>query len=222
MNSPERRTDFYTLFHKGLRRRLFDLICATGATDVGDQGAAAALGRRLDDLFALLELHAQVEETFVHPFYAKVAPELLAQLEGDHHAHEAQAHQLRAEAARITAAGDGAAALAFYRALVRFVADYLHHLDLEEASLPLLWERVSEPELAQAFVGFQRSRTPAQLTMSWELMLPAMTPIERAEMAQAIAAAAPPPVTALFRAAARAALDAGALADLVRRVPAIA
>lgn len=222
MNSPERRTDFYTVFHKGLRRRLFDLICATGATDLGDGKAAAALGQRLDDLFALLELHAEVEETFVHPFYAKVAPELLAKLEGEHHAHDGQARQLRAEAARITGAGDVAKGLEFYRALVRFVADYLHHLDLEEASLPLLWERVAEPELAQAFVSFQRSRTPAQLTMSWELMLPAMTPIERAEMAQAIATGAPPPVTALFRASARAALDAGALADLVGRVPAVA
>jgi hypothetical protein len=221
MTPAERRTDFYTLFHKGLRQRLFDLVCATGATELGDRDAAAALGQRLDDLFALLDLHAQVEETFVHPFYARVAADLLAQLEGDHHVHAAEAGRLRAEAARITGAGDVAAGLEFYRSLVRFVADYLHHLDLEEASLPMLWQRVSEPDLAAAFVAFQRSRTPAQLTMSWELMLPAMTPSERAEMAQAIAAGAPPPVLALFRAAAQAALDADALADLVRRVSAI-
>lgn len=207
MAETERRTDFYTLFHKGLRKRLFEAVVAAGATDVADPAAGRALGLQLAALFDLLALHALVEETYVHPFFRAVAPALLARLEAEHGQHETEVNALRAEAARVTQVGDASAGLSLYRALARFVGHYLAHLDDEEAALPRLWAEVDERALGQAFGEFQRSRTPEQLTAAWELMLPALTPAERMSMALAIKAAAPEAVVARFRAAAHASLD---------------
>lgn len=212
------RTDFYTLFHKGLRKRLFEAVVAAGSTDLADPAARLALGVRLADLFDWLALHASVEETYVHPFFRAGAPALLARLEAEHGQHQAEVDALRAEAARITQAGDASTGLGLYRGLARFVGHYLAHLDDEEAALPQLWAAVDESALAQAFGEFQRSRTPEQLTAAWELMLPALTPAERADMALAIKAAAPPAVFARFRAAAQTSLDVSQLAKLAAQL----
>jgi hypothetical protein len=201
------RTDFYTFFHKGLRRRLFEAVVLAGATDVGDTGARETLAGRLEALFALLRLHAHVEETWVHPLLAAAVPDVLAGIEREHAQHERHVEELEAQLARVKAGAGQGEALALYRDLARFVGAYLQHLDAEETSLPALWEHFDEATMAKAMADMMKTRTLDEIVASWELMLPALAPPERAGFAAALAAA-PPPVVARFRATAESCLSA--------------
>jgi hypothetical protein len=201
------RTDFYTFFHKGLRRRLFETTVTAGASDAGDAEARERLAARIEALVALLRLHARLEEDHLHPLIAAKLPEQHARLEREHHHHEEELAGLEQALARVRGSGAAADGLALYRALARFCAGYLAHLDAEEAGMTLLWEGYDEPTLAQAFAGMMKTRTLDDLAMSWELMLPALAPAERAAMALAVKAA-PPPVFARFAAVAEASLPA--------------
>src|SRR4051812_41116038 len=135
MSTPAPRTDFYTGFHKGLRRRLFETTVLAGATDVTDAAARARLGGSLDELFAWLRVHARLEDTHMHPLLAAAAPDVLARLERDHAQHEQHVVELEQQLARVREAPADAheVSLALYRALNRFLAAYLEHLDAEEA-----------------------------------------------------------------------------------------
>jgi hypothetical protein len=84
------------------------------------------------------------------------------------------------------------ATLDFYRALGRFTADYLEHLDEEEAALPTYWAKFTDDELGEVMRRFNASRTPDEAISDLERMLPVLAPAERGELLTKVRASAPP------------------------------
>ena len=91
--------------------------------------------------------------------------------------------------------------LAVYRALARFVAAYLSHLDLEEVgAMPALLEKFDEMTLS----GIQRrivaATAPSILRYNLKAILPAVTALERAEVLASLCARLGPAEIAELRA----------------------
>lgn len=189
-----RGTDFYTLVHKGLRKRLFDAIVLTGTTDFADDESRSRLAAVMRDLVHTLREHATNEETFLHPVFADALPALAQSFDREHDEHDRALVEV--ERAFEAACGERASSqdasqdpghLA-YRALARFGAFYLGHLEREEEAQPAIWAQIEEPRLAAAMRSFRASRTPEQNLAGWKMILPALN---RAERQAAEAASSP-------------------------------
>ncbi len=178
------RIDFYTKVHKGLRAALFTLSARAATVDYTDCRASAAFAAEVREVLERLAAHAGHEERFLHPL-------IRAKL-GDTHFDSAHAELEQAQrnlCARLMALGEAAPeraehGLAFYRALNVFIADYLQHLDEEECLMPQIWAACSDAELGDVMARFAASRPlPSALAdLGW--MLPALNPVERAELLQ--------------------------------------
>jgi hypothetical protein len=179
------RTDFYTLVHKGLRKRLFDAIVLAGTTDFADEQGKSRLADDVKELVQELRDHAKNEETFVHPILAEAVPALAASLDHEHEEHErALVDVERAFAAAFAQArAEGNASLdpshLAYRALAVFASFYLGHLEREEANQPAIWACVEEARLVAAMNAFRASRTLEQNLAGWEMLVPALNPAEK-------------------------------------------
>jgi hypothetical protein len=152
------RTDFYTVVHKGLRKRLFEAVILAGATDYAEPEDRARLGQVVGEVVTALRQHAEHEEEFLHPILAEVLPEAAQSLEAEHAEHHRALDDVErafevAVAERTEPAGHRA-----YRTLARFTAQFLAHVEEEEAGQPRLWELVDEARLAAAMTAFKRSR----------------------------------------------------------------
>jgi hypothetical protein len=195
------RIDFYTLFHKALRRELFALVDLAGRSDAADPAAAARLREASRRAWRMLAEHARHEDDFLHPLIAERLPALHAAVEAEHARLDADQRALEAMAEALGA--DPEAGLAYYRALNRFLAATLAHLDHEEATImPALWEAGADAALAELMGRFAASFSPEARLRDATLMLAAMSPAERAG----------------YLAKLRQALPAEALAELAARL----
>lgn len=177
------RIDFYTKVHKALRASLFGLSRRAAATDYRDAHTVQALGQALHLLLAKLSAHARHEAAFIHPLLQeKVGARLF---DAQHEALETQQAglaKLLAAVPEATADQRNGRGLAFYRALNVFIARYLEHLDQEEATMPLLWERCSDDELRSVMARFGASRPLDEALADIGWMLPALNAPEQAEL----------------------------------------
>jgi len=208
--SMRTRTDFYTVVHKGLRKRLFETVILAGTTDQADAEDRARLARMVGEIVRMLREHAEHEETFLHPILGEVLPDVVRSLDAEHEEHRRALDEVErafevAAAERTEAAGHRA-----YRTLARFAAGFLAHIEEEEAGQPRLWEMVDEGRLAAGMTAFKRSRTLEQTIAGWAMMLPAMSPAEHAAMFRALKGGAPEPVFAAALQVAEKVLDARA------------
>ncbi|MGD0675117.1 MAG: hemerythrin domain-containing protein [Polyangiaceae bacterium] len=208
------RTDFYTVVHKALRKRLFEAVVLAGTTDY----AAANDLRRLTDTVAevvtLLREHADHEDEFLHPIIAEVLPEAARTLHAEHVEHNRALDAVEQAFENAASARTSASGHLAYRMLARFTAHFLAHIEEEEEGQPRVWELAGEARLDAGMTAFKRSRTLEQSLAGWANMLPAMNPAERAAMFRGLRAGAP---EAVFSAATRLAervLDAGAYGAL--------
>lgn len=184
------KIDFYTKVHKGLRAGLFAVSEQAATTDFADGGAVNALAAAARDIFERLGSHAAHEDRFIDPLLVAKLGE--SPFVADHIALERDQVDLARRIAEINALVEEerrAAGLAFYRALNRFVASYLAHIDREEETMHLLWERCTDAELAGVMARFGASR-PLRSTLAdigW--MLPALSKPEQAELIGGMSAA---------------------------------
>jgi hypothetical protein len=204
------RTDFYTVVHKGLRKRLFETVVLAGTANYADPDDRARLAAAIAGIVTTLREHAKHEDEFVHPIIEEVLPEVARTLTSEHEEHNRALDEVeRAFAIAVAERTDAAAHLA-YRVLARFTAHFLAHIEEEEAGQGRIWERAGEARFAAAMSAFKRSRTLDQSLAGWADMLPAMNPGERATMLRGLRAGAPEAVfTAAWRLAERV-LDPGA------------
>jgi len=179
------RTDFYTLVHKGLRKRLFDAVVLAGTTDFADERSRSRLADNVKDLVQTLRDHAMHEETFLHPILAGAVPALAESLDREHEEHDRALvdveHAFAAAFAKDPVPGDASRDpphLA-YRALARFASFYLGHLEREEASQPAMWACVDDARLVAAMKAFRSSRTLEQNLAGWEMLVPALNAAEK-------------------------------------------
>lgn len=182
------RIDFYTKVHKGLRAALFTLSQRAAAADYASPASVASLTSDFATLLAKLSAHAGHEERFIHPLLEeKLGP---TGLDAEHAELEALQRELERRLDEVASSPAARlAGLAFYRALNAFIARYLQHLDHEEATMPLLWERCSDHELRAVMARFGASRTLDETLADIGWMLPALSAEESAELIGGFSAA---------------------------------
>jgi hemerythrin HHE cation binding domain-containing protein len=194
------RTDFYTVVHKGLRKRLFDTVVLAGTTNYADPTDRAKLAATVAEVVTLLREHAQHEDELLHPIIAEVLPEVASTLTSEHEEHNRALDEVERAFEVAIAERTGAAGHLAYRVLARFTAHFLAHIEEEEAGQAQVWELAGEARLAAGMTAFKRSRTLDQNLAGWANMLPAMNPAERAAMFRSLRVGAP---EAVFAAASR-------------------
>jgi hypothetical protein len=185
------RTDFYTVVHKGLRKRLFETVVLAGTTNYADPDDRAKLAKTVAEVVTILREHAQHEDEFLHPIIAEVLPEVARTLTSEHVEHNRALDEVDRAFEVAIAERTGAAGHLAYRVLARFTADFLAHIEEEEAGQGQVWELAGEARLAAGMTAFKRSRSLEQTLAGWAIMLPAMNPAERRDMFRALKGGAP-------------------------------
>jgi hemerythrin HHE cation binding domain-containing protein len=204
------RTDFYTVVHKGLRKRLFETVVLAGTTDYADPDDRAKLAATVAEVVKILREHAKHEDEFLHPIIAEVLPEVARALTSEHEEHNRALDEVDRAFEVAVAERTGAATHRAYRVLARFTSHFLAHVEEEEAGQGQVWELAGEARFAAGMTAFKRGRTLDQNLAGWANMLPAMNPAERAAMFRGLKAGAAESVfTAAWRLAERV-LDTGA------------
>jgi Hemerythrin HHE cation binding domain len=188
------RTDFYTVVHKALRKRLFEAVVLAGTTDYADAEDRARLTHVVAEIVTTLREHAEHEEEFLHPIIADVLPEAARSLHAEHEAHHRALDEVERAFELAIAERTAEACHGAYRTFARFTAAFLTHIEEEEAGQPRLWELAGEDRLAAGMTAFKHSRTLEQSLTGWANMLPAMNPAERTGLFRALKGGAPGPV----------------------------
>lgn len=208
------RTDFYTLVHKGLRKRFFEAVVLAGTTDYANPDDRAKLAATVAEVVTILREHAQHEDEFLHPIITEVQPEVAHTLTLEHEEHNLALDEVDGAFEVAIAERTGAATHLAYRVLARFTAHFLLHIEKEEAGQARLWEMAGEARLAAGMTAFKRSRTLEQTLPGWANMLPAMNLAERTAMFHGLEAGAPEVVVAAAHRLAEKVLDSRALKEL--------
>ncbi|WP_207779288.1 hypothetical protein [Zavarzinia aquatilis] len=189
------RYDFYGPIHKGLRLGLSRLMLRLGSQDFTDSVSAAALLADLRAQLALSAAHLEHEETHLHKALDARLPGAARTLEDQHRGHQTRFAQL----ARLMAALEAAPVAehpahghGLYLAFSAFVAEDFHHMHEEEAVTgPILHRLFADEELQAIEMTIIASLTPDENIAYMRLMLPAMTPAERAGLLSGMKAGAP-------------------------------
>ena len=220
-NTAVQAADLYREIHKGIRFALFHAILHSGRVDGTDGDDIDALLSRCTDLVELLELHHHHEDVFVQPFIVRAAPDLAVAVDAQHAEVEAGMIALRRIGERLaTAAAPDRPIVAheLYLYLCRFTALYLDHQAVEETEvMPALLAAVPAAELNDMHATLRQSIPPDVMADCMSVMLPAMNIEERVEMLAGMSMA-PPPVWAILRRAAKAALSADDFAIVAARI----
>jgi iron-sulfur cluster repair protein YtfE (RIC family) len=203
-----RRDDFFTLIHKGLRRELFAVTTLAGTIDWTDVDDVQGFDSRWRDLHHLLEIHAAHEDEHFLPLLDRVAQDVRDRMTTDHQEQDAALGKLNRLIDATVAAPTEADGLIVHRELSSFVAGYLQHLlDEETVVMPAIWQHRTDDELARTRAAFLARMPPADGALSRRVMLPAMSPVERAGLLATVQASAPAPVFAAVLDEAREHLD---------------
>lgn len=195
------RVNLYRSIHKAIRAMLAHLIDRSSRTAFSDHEEVAALRRDLLDILDLLSSHADVEDRFVHPLLASVAPAVLERLERSHDEQEYLHRQLP----DLLEAPGGHA---FVLILTRYTAEQLVHMaDEEDLAMPALQAAYDDARLGQVQAAILGSIPPPKMGRYLRWMLPALDPEERAHLLLGMRASAPPAAFAATMALCREVLD---------------
>lgn len=177
MTAP--RFDMYTLVHKGQRKKLFELTMTAGQLAAEDRTGREALAADVEAALASLVDHTDAEATHFGPLYAAAEAGTGARLAAEHEELAVELSRVRTAAADALAAASSTTDLAFYRALARFTAAYLTHIDAEERSMSVLWAAFDDAALARAQGALVASHPRPSVEFNLRNMLAAASPAER-------------------------------------------
>ncbi len=196
MTAP--RYNIYGFIHKGLRARMTETLLLLGRMDCEDaQSLRTTLGQ-VNDLLDLCQGHLEHENRFVHPAMEAVQPGSADGVAREHAGHERAIDQLRTglfEVENGSGADQEQAAGRLYRQLAVFVAENLEHMHHEEtANNRVLWSGYSDEELHHIEQAIVDSQPQEQKAMVLGLMIPALSPSERAQLLDGMRRGVPPNV----------------------------
>jgi len=184
------RHNIYTLIHKGIRRQLCQCLGTLGGTDPGDRGALQQALQELEVTLTVCREHLEHENTFIHPALMGCNSGAPLQTAGEHEEHRQAIAELRELASRVPAlhADSRAAALyELYQSFALFVAENLHHMQVEETlNSQLLWENFTDDQILAIEYQLVSSLTPFQSEQSLQLILGAGNHSERSGMLEAL------------------------------------
>jgi hemerythrin-like domain-containing protein len=154
---------------------------AAGTLNLNDQNALTALEGELASFRDNMYLHANIEEKFIHPLLSERVPGGADRLNEDHRLMHKQFDELVACFGGIKNKPREELSLEFYLAWNRFTSFYFNHIDYEEEYvMPMLWKLCTSDELGDVFRKAMAGQTPKELMENLGMMLPAMSPAERA------------------------------------------
>jgi hypothetical protein len=212
MTTPT-RLDLYAHIHKALRLFMSDTLQQLGRLDADDPLDLAAGLAQLDALLDAAHHHVEKENRFVHPAIEARRAGASATIEAEHEAHLDSIAALRAESAALRALPSAAAAQRLYRRFAAFVADNFEHMAVEESRHnQALWAAYTDAELMELHGRIMASIGPREMSETLRWMIPALTPVERAQLIGGL----PPAVQAPVLASARTLLNDTAWAKLCR------
>jgi hemerythrin-like domain-containing protein len=166
---------------------------AAGTLNVNDQNALTTLEAELASFRDNMFLHANIEEKCIHPLLSERVPGGADKLNEDHRIMHKQFDELVAYFGQMKKKLGEELSLEFYLAWNRFIAFYFNHIDYEEEHvMPALWKLCSNDELIEVFRKALASQTPKELMENLGMMLPAVSPNERAMLLNQGRATMPP------------------------------
>lgn len=159
---------------------------AAGILDTNDQNSLNRLESELVSFREHMYLHAGLEEKFIHPLLAERVPGGANRLNEDHRIMHRQFDELIACFGEIKKKPNDfekrqELSLEFYLAWNRFTSFYFNHIDYEEENvMPSLLKLCTNDELINTFKQILADQTPKELMDNLAMMLPAISPTERA------------------------------------------
>jgi hemerythrin-like domain-containing protein len=216
-NASAQRHDIYAPIHRALRLFMTDTLGRLGWLDCGDAVETRATLDQLDALLGLCRRHLEHENAHVHTALEARRPGASRRIAGEHVEHMDEILALQAEAAALRAAPTAPMALRVYRHLAVFVAENLHHMQVEETTHnELLWASYSDAEIQAIEQRIVASLGDAERALVLRWMTPALPPAERAAWFAGMRQQMPPQAFAMVLDAARAALNDTAWGKLAR------
>lgn len=175
------RHDIYAFIHKGLRAFMAHTLVRVGRLDATDEAEVAEVSAELKALLTICHHHLENENEVVHNAMQARAPGSCAKISAEHEGHVVALDQLHQLLERVP--GSAAAVQSLYRALSRFVADNLEHMDREETlHNAVLWATHTDDEIRALEHRIVSNHSPQEMQLALRWMLPHMTPTERAAM----------------------------------------
>lgn len=189
------RVDLYRLAHKGLRACFANTLVEVGRMDVNDDEYVNEVCAQVRYVLTLCHSHLEKEERFIHPALERRRPGSTWLTAQDHVQHERQCARLENyvnDLLRYDNVRRGVAAARLYEDLALFVAENLIHMRAEEKdNNALLWESHSDVELAAIHDAIVGSIAPHDMLMFLRWMVPAVSPMERAQLFAGMRRSAP-------------------------------
>lgn len=167
----QQRVDPYSSFHRGLRKALFEASINLGRVDYREEREVADLAKDMRVLLKTLRLHAEHEDTHLHPLLtSERRAQDITRLHDEHETDIRGIETLLQELEAGPAAERADIAAELYRTWNVFVSAQLLHLNFEEtALLKEMWETVPEEHLAKAHRDIIASSSPeeSQQALTW-------------------------------------------------------
>lgn len=191
------RFDLYRPIHKALRAFMSDTLVAVGSLDIDDEADVTVVVDQTRGLLAMLAVHLDDENRFVHAAMEARRPGSARRTADDHVSHECALADLEHLLVTLERS-DGAptraqAAFELYRRLGLFVAENYEHMNVEEReNNAVLWADYADEELVAIEGEILGSIPPEALAVGMRWMIPAINHGERVGMLQGMRAGMPP------------------------------
>jgi hypothetical protein len=172
--------------HKALRACLCDTLMMVGSIDADDQGAVIKTLAQVRTMLLFCGGHMMQEERYIHPAMEERNPGSTRLSASEHLQQERAFAHITVLVADVESSSRGQRAEALsvlYQYLGRFVGESLVHMSAEEShDHGVLSAAYRDDELVAIEARIIAGMTPQQRAISLHWMLPAFTPVERAEL----------------------------------------
>jgi hypothetical protein len=188
------RPDLYGPVHKGLRALMFDTLTRLGRCDAGDAPELAQVLAAARTLLWVCERHLHHENVVVHAAMESRRPGSSAPTADDHAGHADAIAALRAQVDATEAVAPALRARALHRLYLRFVAENLEHMEVEEThNAWTLRDAFDDAELGRIHDRILESIPPEEMALFMRWILAAVSHGERVAMLADMRANAPAP-----------------------------
>jgi hypothetical protein len=175
-----------------------DTLAVVGRMDTNDEHDVAAALEQTRSLVAVLTIHLQDENRFVHAAMEARRPGSAAHTARDHVEHECALAELKSMIDAVESTGGAERAkLAFslYARLALLVAENLVHMHVEEReNMAVLWAEYSDEELGAIERRIVASVPPAMMATAARWFMAGLNHSERVGWFQGMRRGAPPAV----------------------------
>lgn len=183
MPATVERVDLYRPIHKGLRAFMSATLAELGRLDGTDNAEVKRVLDQHDELLNFCQSHIEKENQYVHSAIERHHPGASREIAIDHEEHADAIKNLQ-DAAEAVAAAIGAARQSaihsWYRLFALFVAENLHHMEVEESKHnALLWSACKDKELIGILAAIVCATSTNDLKLCAQWVVPNLAPDER-------------------------------------------